>query len=277
MAHTNKKIDAQIRSILKTMDGIEDSGVKALIQKLEKLRHVIVQTIVETGELDANTSGRLKREIVEVMEQYRPGIEELLTSNQRRLFIKGIQMIDTVAKSADLTIAIPYLSEQVLDQVKEYSSDLVTGLTDYARRQITTQIDLAVLGQKPVNDVIKAIGQNLSDPSVFGTTAKRAEAIFRTEVNRIANISSVRRMNQVQNQIPDLAKEWLHSHIGIPRPGHLRLDGTVVALSEKFDLVAADGTPYKVAGPHDPILPVGEVVNCRCHVIPSVGRFRKAA
>ena len=55
------------------------------------------------------------------------------------------------------------------------------------------------------------------------------------------------------------------------------LDGIRIPVSEKFGLVAKDGTLYMVNAPHDPLLPVGEVVNCRCHAIPVVGRFAETA
>lgn len=210
---------------------------------------------------------------MEIIERYRSGMSEHLSINQRRLFVKGIQMLDAALKAGDVSIAVPYVSEQLLEQAREFGADLITGITDGARRNVAQQIDLAVLGQKPVNDVVKEIGRNLNDASVFGTVARRAETIFRTEVGRIGNMATLQRMKQVTAQVPDLQKEWLHSHRGIPRPGHLRLDGVVIPVDAKFDLVARDGTPYKVDGPKDPALPVGEVVNCGCFLTPVVKRF----
>lgn len=279
MPNTNAsaKVNAEIRRRLKQMEELEANGAQQFVAKLDELRRLIVMAIVEEREITAYTSSQLKSRIAELVERFRPALEAQLTENQRRLFVKGIQMIDATLKTADLVVAVPYLSEQLLEQARNFGAELITGITDDARRRVATEINLAVMGQKPLTDVVKAIGRNLDSPSVFGSIATRALAIYKTEVNRMSNLASVERMKQVRGQVPDLEKEWLHSHQGIPRPGHLLLDGTRVAVLDTFKLVGKNGTVYMVAGPHDPVLPAGEVVNCRCHAIPVVTRLENAA
>ena len=151
------------------------------------------------------------------------------------------------------------------------------GLTNNALQNINNELDLAVLGQKSASEVIANIGKNLDDPSVFGTLAKRAQVIFQTEVKRIQNITTSDRISQSLQQVSDMGKKWIHSHIGVPRPGHLMLDGVVIKADEQFELVGADGEIYYVDSPHDPMLPVSEVAGCRCTIVPVVMRFENAA
>jgi uncharacterized protein with gpF-like domain len=53
------------------------------------------------------------------------------------------------------------------------------------------------------------------------------------------------------------------------------MDGKTIPVNEKFSLVGRDGIVYKVDGPHDPLLPAGEVINCRCMLIPVVKRYER--
>jgi hypothetical protein len=276
VGHARRKIDAQISATLKAATATENAGAKEFVALVNKLRQEIVLAIIEAGELDKRTADAVKQRLAFILKEYEKRFAEHLSANERRLFIKGIQIVDNAVSGADLRVAVPYLSEQTLAQVQSYSATLITNITEEIRSRITQELDLAVLGQKRQLDVVRAIGQNLKDPSIFRTIARRAETIFRTEVNRVQNISAAQRIKQVAQIVPDLKKQWMHSHQGAPRPNHLALDGTQVDSNGRFELKGEDGRIYKIFAPHDPILPAREVVNCRCQAIPVVGRFAKS-
>lgn len=274
MAHARRKIDQEIRAALRRAMSVQNSGAKEFLGLVNRLRENIILAIVESGELDKRTASAIKQRVNQLLDVFNKRFAEHLSTNERRLFVKGIQVVDVAVTASDLKLAVPYLSESTLAQVQEYSATLITHLTDYARNRITQELDLAVLGQKPQTEVVRAIGKNLKDASVFGTIARRAETIFRTEVNRVQNLAAAQRIKQVSQVVPDLKKQWMHSHQGAPRPNHLLLDAMVVDADGRFTLKGEDGREYKIFAPHDPILPAGEVVNCRCEAIPVVGRYQ---
>jgi hypothetical protein len=249
-------------SIKQLIDDITTSGDASIQTIVNRWRQNSVLITAEAGQLDPLTTQVLKQRLYFLSQQVQRQLTQTLSDNQRRLFIKGIQTIDNVLKSGGISTALPYLSEQTLNALQNYSAVQIKGLTDNAYRNISNELDLAVLGQKPSGDVIEAIGKNLTDPSIFGTIAKRASVIYQTEVKRIQNIATADRIRQTQQQVRDLGKKWIHSHVGIPRPYHLFLHGTIVKADEQFELQGEDGEVYMIDGPHDPILPVSEVVNC---------------
>jgi hypothetical protein len=273
--HIKSQIDSRIKSFLAQTERVEKAGLKTFLKSVDELRQAVVLNVVEQGEITPATASALKQRIAQTIQYMEPRLNQELSANQHRLFVKGIQLIDEVLETADIRTGLPYLSEQTLEQARAFGADLVTGLTDYTRKRIADQINLAVLGQKPVSDVVKEIGRNLKSPSVFGTVTKRATVIYRTEMSRIQNMAATQRLKQTGKQVQDLKKEWLHSHVGIPRPGHSALDGVVVNVSEKFELVGVDGKLYRVDGPLDPILPLEDSIQCRCRIAPLVGRFMK--
>jgi hypothetical protein len=196
-------IDAAIQETLRSIQRAEATGSMDFLRLVDKLRQDVVLAVAQS-EISPYTMGQVKAQITGILETYQSRFGDLLSTNQHRLFIKGLQLVDRAVGGADLRLAVPYLSEQTLGQVQRYGAELITGLMDYARQRISSEVSLAVLGQKPVEDVIKAIGRNLDDASVFGTVAARADIIFRTEVNRISNLATVERINQAKGQIPDL-------------------------------------------------------------------------
>lgn len=262
---------------IRKAEQLAGSGGGDIRKIVEDWRQRVVLTLIEAGEVSPLTGDVIKQRINQINEQFKEKLESSLSENQRRLFVKGIQIVDKALEAGNIRAAMPYLSEQKLGFLQKYGAEHIKGLTEMARTKIASEIDLAVLGQKPQQDVINAIGKRLGDDaSVFGSVQKRAEIITMTEVNRINQMATTDRLKQAAGQVTDLKKRWLHSHVGIPRPGHLMLHNVTIAPDEQFELLGQDGKIYLVDGPYDPILPVGEVVNCRCKIIGVVGRFEKA-
>jgi hypothetical protein len=252
---------------------ISKSGDVEIQSVINNWRRQVITMVAENEPLDALTVETLKARLGALSYQVRLNLTKQMTDNQRRLFVKGIQTVDKILKEQGIATALPFLSERKLEILQKYSANQVNGLVGNALQNVSNELDLAVLGQKSASEVIANIGKNLNDASIFGTIAKRAQVIFQTEVKRIQNMTTHDRIMQSKQQVSDMGKKWVHSHIGVPRPGHLMLDGVVVAADEQFDLIGADGELYQVDTPHDPDLPVGEVVNCRCTVVPVVMRF----
>jgi len=279
MAHSNRRIDQEIRGAVRSAERVEDEIVREFRRTADQLRQAVVLKIVEHGQLDPGSIPRLKAQIDQLVQQFELRFRDLMSENQRRMFVRGIKIVDRAVNGANLTAAIPYLSEDLLNQLRQYGAELIANLTDDARRKIRNEIDLAVLGQKEQGELIEAIGRNLKDPSVFGTIANRATVIARTEINRIQQVATSRRLKQVQEQLPDMRKKWVHSFVGIPRWNHLELHEEIIPADQKFTIQARDvpGQSWEVDGPHDPILPAKEVVNCRCIIVPVVGRFQAIA
>lgn len=272
---TRQKIDRITRDALRQIDQLKAGQTKEFVSLVNKMREQVVLAIAESGEVNALSSPQIKQRIEEISKSFDEKFQNLLTDNERKVFVKSLQVVDKTVTAGGLSVGVPYLSEQKLEVLKSYNAELITGITNEARKRVAQEIDLAVLGQKSASEVIEAIGRNLKDPSVFGTIAKRAEIIHRTEVNRIQEISTADRMKQVATQIPDLSKQWIHSNVGIPRAGHLALNGMIVKATEKFTLLGGDGKIYMINAPLDPLLPVEEVANCRCKAVPVVARFLK--
>lgn len=266
----------RIRQLLAQARTVREGGWRDIVVLLNALRRAVVLSVIEHTPLDAATAEAVIHEVNALMARFNYDLKQEMSQNQRRLFLKGIQTVDGVLKGHDIKVVLPYLPETMLQKLQTFSADLVTRITDDARARIASEIRLGTLGEKPSTEVVKEIGQNLTDPSVFASIAVRARVIYETETRRIQNLAAAERMKQVVEQAPDLQKMWLHSHRGIPRPNHFDMDKKMVGAGDSFKLMGRNGVEYEITGPHDPKLPAGEVVNCGCVLISVIPRFVKA-
>ena len=86
----------------------------------------------------------------------------------------------------------------------------------------------------------------------------RAKMIARTETVGAANFGSQESYEQAGVE----EKEWLATLDDRVRDSHAALDGDVVGLNETFN----NGLAY----PGDPTGDAGEIINCRCTLVPVV-------
>lgn len=277
-AETRRKIERDINAILRKAQIAENQGVREFLKVVNELRERIIIELADRGQLSSHLVREIRQAVYDITETYRIRFEDVLSENQRRMFVKGIQVIDTALDSVDIFKSVPYLSETVLQNAQIYGAELITGLVEYTRSEINKKLMLGLMGQKSMTDVIKEIAGKLPGPSVFGTIKARALIVARTEANRVLSLSSTERMKQIGDTVTDLMKFWRHSHLGEVRINHLAMEAVgMIPYDQKFKLLGKDGILYEVDGPYDPVLPASETINCRCNVICVLKRYLKAA
>lgn len=157
-----------------------------------------------------------------------------------------------------------HLSTTVLDTLKDFTFGKISGVADAAYDRIKAELTLGILGSKTPQEVAKAIGTNLRDPSVFRSIALRAETITRLEMGRVFSEAAQTRMAQAATHVPDLEKMWRHAgHPKQARPTHLAAYGQHVPWNEPFMI---GGVPMMF--PRDPAAPLEETINCGCDHVP---------
>jgi hypothetical protein len=150
-----------------------------------------------------------------------------------------------------------------LEVLVDYSADLISNLGDEARRKINGILAQAALGTVGPFEAMQRIAGNLPEPSVFRTLGSRAEAIYRTETNRVFSIAAQARMNEMGERLPRMKKRWLAVLDARTRATHIAASGQVVAFDGFFS-VGGQSCQF----PRDPTLSAKESVNCRCHSVP---------
>jgi len=258
-------VNAIIKKIIKEKDEGIKSVDRAIYDLLKELQTQAIAEIKEAavGTWDAYHLNQVLTSIEHQIAIFKPRIKSELNEGLNDAWMQGQNIIDKPL----LTINIHtgwYLSTDILDTLKTFSFFRLDKLTDDAWLNIKSELHLGVIGGKSPAEVVKAIGRNLTSPSIFGTIANRAEVIAGTEIGRVFSMATQLRMEEAAKHVPGLKKQWWHAgHPKLPRPTHVASNGQIVPVDKPFNVGGV-----KLMFPRAPGAPLGEVIGCGCDSIP---------
>lgn len=263
--------DADLQALTDAVGKTSDETAKRILDILRESQKKLAGELATT-EWGAHHLEEMKKATADLMNEFSARVSDDFGKVYAEVWEDVPALIDGAMAAAgvpmDMMAAAPALSASQAEIMAGYSADLITNLAADAVKKINTALTMGVLGGKTLNEVMAEIGKNLTDSSVFGSIATRAETIARTELGRVFSAAREGRMKGIMEimdaRFPHVKvyKMWLHS--GKPkknaRPRHRALDRQIVPADEDF--------PGKIPYPHAPGLPASEVVNCGCtHVL----------
>lgn len=242
--------------LIRKVGKLGDREVKKALAILENVRKEVA-VAVATTEWELYAIPQMK----EAVERAVTGFKQRYMADQREnlsnMWNAGIDMVDSPLQYVGVRLMTPEISMTALEIMQGYSADLISGLTADTLKKVNNEITLGIMGAKQPYEVMKAIGLNLDDKSIFKSIGHRAETITRTEMGKVNSLSREARIQAtIGNTDPEMKwqKKWISSGKAHPRDHHAGLNGVVVGVDEDF----LGYIPY----PHAPGLPAGEVVNC---------------
>ncbi len=255
-----KTVSAEILKILKEKDKGIVSGTKAIKKMLEELQLQVFAEIsmAAVGSWDAYYLPTLQQTIEAQIKNFTAKAKVEASGMMEDAWVYGQALVDEPLAVAGIFFGMPDLSTSVLDTLKDFTLGKLSNVGDAAFDKIKGELTMGLLGGKTPQEVITAIGKNLSDPSIFKSIASRAEAITKTEMGRVFSVATQRRMKQAAEYVPGLQKQWKHAgHPKKARPTHLTADGQKVLVNERFNIGGE-----MMEHPRDPGAPLDEVINC---------------
>jgi hypothetical protein len=165
--------------------------------------------------------------------------------------------VQSRARGAVSSLTVISLTALITSQ--GYSADLVEDLSDEARAALNLVLRRSCLGGQSVQEIVAQIGKAIGEGKL-GTTSRRAQAIYRTEVGRMAHMAEQARMELAARNVPKLEKQWVASTC--PLRSHQAIDGAHVPIREKFMI---DGE--ELMFPYDPAASSRNTVGCTCVIM----------
>lgn len=177
----------------------------------------------------------------------------------------GLDLVDAPLDAAGIYTGFNISASSVQKMgMKDFAEHITEKMYGDGWSKIKSELTLGVLGGKTPQEVAKAIGMNLTDPSIFASLDARAEAITKTEMGRVFSAAAQSRMEDASQHVEGLEKQWLHAgHPKMPRVYHAALDGHHVPVNEPFFVGSV-----RMMYPRDPAAPINEVINCGCDHVP---------
>ncbi len=254
--------------LIKRAQKIDDQAIRDMLKLLRQSRIEIAARVAE-HEMQISSYPEIKRQVDSQILRFERQYKEILADASERAFVAGQEIVDGGLAISEvgkrIAQTIPAIDETVLFTMTDFSADLVTKVSAEMRQFINNQVFFGVQGGLPVNEVINNIGTRI-DKGVFKSAKARAEAIARTEINRVLSTAQEIRNKQVAEIAPETKKFWLTAGDDRVRDSHKIVGRETrekpIPINEDFNV---GGSP--ASGPHDPRLPAREVINCRCSKI----------
>ncbi len=258
-----KLFQKKVKELVAKAQNLEEAQVKRAIIMLNNARKEVAATIAVT-DWQAYHLPQLKNAIERAMNEFGDKYNINLRNAQKEFWDLGVDFTDLPLREIGIWQAIPSIDTTILGIMQDYTSDLVKGLSRDAVRQIQNEISMGLMGQKTPYDVMKGIGANLKDPSIFKSIAARAETITRTEAGRVLEAANQSRREKAAEVIPGLKKQWLHGETAkVPRITHIAANGQIRDVNEPF-MVGGEALIY----PRDPAGSAKNTINCGCYSLP---------
>jgi hypothetical protein len=188
---------------------------------------------------------------------------------QRESIALGRELIVQPVVQSGLTFGVPEIPRRLVEAALDYHADLISGLADSAKAQVSQAIRLGALEGKSLFEVMRQVAGSLTEPGPFASIAARAEAITRTELGRLQAIAGQASLEETARLVPDLLKQWKHSGNPAGRPTHMLADGQTREVSDFFEVRASAQRPTEqLLYPRDPRGTAANTVNCGCLSVP---------
>lgn len=254
--------DKKVQALIKKAETMQDDQVATAIRQLNIARKKIAATIAET-DWQLYYLPQMKAAVEDAMAEFAAKYGRDLKTEQNNFWEFGQEMVDAPLKTVGVFAVLPSIDTTVLIAMQNYSAALVESLGADAAGKIYNEIAMGLMGQKSPYEVMKAVGTNIKNKSVFNSLAARAETITRQECGRILEAASQARMEEASKLVPGLQKQWMHGTSRVPRLSHLAAAGQVRDVDKPFD-VGGERLMY----PRDPAGSPGNTINCSCYTVP---------
>lgn len=238
--------------------------------------------VLARTEWDAYRLDQVRRDLDASRRRLDAGMSAMANRQATEAATLALTNVDTAARAliGGAPLQAARLPFDQIALIQQLTPDLITGATQEATRRIQTILSQRVMGGLTARDARQRIGQVVGNlpgrggrgevpGKMFTDLQLRTETIMRTEMNRLYNLTSEGRIDDLASRMPGIGKTWIHQSAASrnPRPNHAAMNGKVVfpGEGEKFELIGKDAV-YHVDGPHDPELPAEETINCHCRV-----------
>lgn len=258
-----------------------------------EMKDSIVGMLIGKDEMSALLMQRIRGQLKALQEEnYGTQMKEVLSEHAAWQYEKGIGEIDQLLKGAGVAEVLRVPKTNV-EMAGSFIADKIVTIPQDAIARVSRTLAMMSLGQKAPSLVAESIARD------FDMTRSHAETIVRTEGKKLQNFGAEARIQDAstaaKKQGLAMNRIWLHNTASeeieamraaaiathkksklagkglwskqqpyTPRPHHKAMHLVTVPAEEKFKLRNLRGDTWEVDGPHDPILPAEEVINCHC-------------
>ncbi len=242
-----KKLEANYQDAL---DEINSKIELLLARQDADMQHVIYQVEYQKA---------LKTQVQSILETLQANEFETVSAYLTKSYEDGFIGTMYDLQGQGIPLIFPIDQKAVVEAIQtetQLSNDLYTALgkdIKTLQKQIAGEISRGVAGGQMYSEIARNVAGYARIPK------NNAMRIVRTEAHRIQTRASMNACEKAKSKGADVVKQWDASLDKRTRESHVRVDGEIRELDEKF----SNGLLY----PGDPNGSAAEVINCRCALL----------
>ena len=254
-------LQAQLEQEKKVLKKLEENYADALAEINDKIANLLARQDANLAHVvyQVEFQKSLKKQVEVILESLRNNefetISEYLTYSYEEGFVGAMYSM----QQQGIPLVIPIDQEQIVAAIQhetKLSENLYTALgrdTKDLSKKIAGEISRGISGGMMYSEIARNI-------VAWGRIPKNnAMRIARTEAHRIQTQAAMDAQFKARDKGAEVVKQWDSSLDARTRDSHVRVDGEIRELDEKF----SNGLLY----PGDPSGRAAEVINCRCALL----------
>lgn len=227
---------AKVEELIGEAEKAGDLAAAKAIHHLGEAREKVAAAVAST-DWQLYHLPQLKAATERAMSEFGSRFGVMLNEEQSAFWQRGADLVDKPLRTVGIVAVIPEIDSNALTALQAFGLDKVKGLTADAVDKINTELSLGIMGGKQPFEVMKAVGRNLDEPSIFKTLANRAYVITHQECGKALEAAGQQRKEKAAEVVPGLQKQWYYGHSPkMPRPEHVAANGQIRDVSEPFEV-----------------------------------------
>jgi hypothetical protein len=275
MPTLKEQYSAALGEILNRYDRLDDQTIRRLVELLQDFRKSLAGEILELSDFEAFRLQQLRQSVDRLTQEFESQLNAAVRGAFGSAYRLGQDAVTEPLSAVGIQAGFNQVNPAQLNTALDFSAVLVKNIADEMRNRIDAQLRLAALGgESPFNvmrNITDILGVKARDgiwgvrnrPEVVKGIAARAEAITRTELTTIFNLSHHAQQTAAQNAGAQIMKRWIATGDRRTREAHLRAHrrykDSPIPIDQPF-IVGGEELQY----PGDPLASASNRVNCRC-------------
>ncbi len=259
---------------LRQIDQLDAQSAIRTVRLVRTLRNDLLDFIRQRG-LDPTTLPEVEAQLANLEARYRRDFRALVEDDLDEAYLLGTEAVDAPMAAVGISGILAAPSRRTLEILRDFTLDLVNDVSADTRARLRRPIVLGATGVLDISSVQKEIQDILplkkrmvrGELRLVGQTA-RAEAIVRTEINRVHAAGQQVRQEELQRGTGlTLRKRWITILDGRARGHHSANHGQTVNVNQNFRLASPTdraGRSESAKFPRDPRLSAWNSTRCRC-------------
>lgn len=273
---TNKEkaqlLKTKVNQAINDLKRVDKNVTKDIMGSLRKLKLDIADGLKDVVRFQSPYYRAILDEIDFKIDEFSSRMQKAIRDGQNVSFGAGEKVSDDIFKTVQLAYGIPKLSDELIATAQEFTTDLITNMTDQMKDDIAKSLRRSLLTGEDSYNAARGIDKIIGVNKRLGYM-NRSDTIARTEIGRAFSMARQAKDEEVVKIVPSMKKQWITTQTERVRDKDMGGGRGFVSHKDAHGQIRKVDEPFDVGGeqlmyPRDPAGKPENIINCMCVSVP---------